>query len=182
MADLQNSKLLSMILEKAKAFGEEYSCKGTPRDYIMVAAIQLLNNPDSEAANQNEREKALAVIKRYSAERSGLQAVLESWRNREAGTIEVILVLKCKTEAASTARSENLSEVPADLFLSRLVRDETKLMAGLHAQEDRPAEEKPEPTKIMEKSEDTPPHPAETGKPAGKPAPESISGIVEEAG
>lgn len=179
MANLQNSKLLSMILEKAKELGQEYSCKGLPRDYIMVAAIQLLNDPNCEAEDPNEREKALAVIKRYSADHSELQAILESWRNKEAGTIEVIMISKLKNESASAAKSENLSEIPADLFLSRLVKDETKLMAGLHAQDEQPEEKEPEPMKSAGKREENPPRSGEAEKPAEKPAPESLSSIVE---
>ena len=90
MAELHNSKLLSMILEQAEALGREYECKGTPRDFIVIAAIRLLSR-ETEGVDTAEREKALALVSRYSRDDAKLSHVLESWRGKETSMTEKIV-------------------------------------------------------------------------------------------
>ena len=132
MAELQYSKLLSMILEKAESLSREYGCKGVTRDYIVVAAIQLLSR-DTEGIDAEERKNALALISRYSTDTAKLASVLEGWRNKEPGMTEKIMVSRHKGEASSSAKEKGLQEVPADLFLKILTQNETSGMTALHA-------------------------------------------------
>ena len=98
MAELHNSKLLSMILEQAEALGREYECKGTPRDFIVIAAIRLLSR-ETEGVDTAEREKALALVSRYSKDDAKLSHVLESWRGKETS------MLKTKRKPRACRRS-----------------------------------------------------------------------------
>ena len=142
MAELQYSKLLSMILEKAEALSREYECKGMTRDYIVVAAIQLLSR-DTDGIDAEEKRNALELVSRYSTDSSKLSAVLEGWRGKAPSMTEKIMVSKHKGEASSAAKEKGLQEVPADLFLKILTANETSGMAALHA--DKPMSVPPKP-------------------------------------
>ena len=137
MAELHNSKLLSMILEQAEALGREYECKGTPRDFIVIAAIRLLSR-ETEGVDTAEREKALALVSRYSKDDAKLSHVLESWRGKETSMTEKIVYNRHKTQAENKAKAQGLSEVTADLLLALLTESETPGMSSLHAGETIP--------------------------------------------
>ena len=161
MQEIQYSRLLSMILDKAESLCQEYSCNGITRDYIIVAAIQLLTHEDpSESPVSDEKQKALSIIKRYSTDELKLSTVLETWRNKEASFIEKIMISKYKGEAANSAKAASLSEVTADLFLAKLIESETGAMIALHTSdnqtvEDQTSKEKKQVTQSMTKIEPT---------------------------
>ena len=163
MGDLHYSKLLSMILEKAESLSREYGCKGVTRDYIVVAAIQLLSR-DTEGIDEDEKQKALAMISRYSSDDSKLVSVLEGWRDREPTMTEKIMVTRHKGEATSSAKEKGLQEIPADLFLQILVKNETSGMAALH-------DGTPAPAPSAEPPKAAAPSPAAGTASAAPPAP-----------
>ena len=130
MAELQYSKLLTMILEKAESLGREYGCKGATRDFIVVAAVQILSHgPDGVPAD--EARKARDAVSRYSSDSGKLASAMESWRGREPSMTERIMMTRYKGEAVSRAKQQNLPEVTADLFLQVLTESETAGMASL---------------------------------------------------
>ena len=142
MQEIQYSRLLSMILDKAESLCQEYSCNGITRDYIIVAAIQLLTHEDPlESPASDEKQKALSIIKRYSTDELKLSTVLETWRNKEASFIEKIMISKYKGEAANSAKAASLSEVTADLFLAKLIESETGAMIALHTSDNQKVED-----------------------------------------
>ena len=137
MAELQNSKLLSMILAKAESLSRDYSCKGTPRDFIVVAAIRLLSQP-VDGADSEEREKALAVVSRYTRDDAALVSVLESWRGKETSMTEKIVYSRFLREAEDKAKAKSRSEITADILLEVLTASETTGMSALREGEPIP--------------------------------------------
>ena len=166
MADLQNSKLLTMILEAADSLSHEYGCKNTPRDFIIVAAIRLLSRP-AEGVDAGEREKALAVVSRYTTEDTALRGMLESWRGKEISFIEKTVYSRHVKQAEDKAKKLSQDVITADLLLEALTESETPGMASLHAGKTVPA---------MDQSgkpiHDTPPAAVESGTSGSEPAKE----------
>ena len=138
MAELQKSKLLSMILEKADALSSEYGCKGTPRDMILVAAIQVLST-ETEGIDAEERKKALDTVSRYTKDSARLAEALEGLRNKETSMTEKLVIIRHKSQAESKAKSDGKTELTADIFLGVLTESETPGMSALHDGDSIPA-------------------------------------------
>ncbi len=146
MPNLQNSALLSRILEKAENLCRENECRGLSRDYIIVAAISVLDQsavPAEKEEGFDEFKNARELLSGLSRDGKLLQEVLEKRRQKEVPANEKILLTAVVNPAAQrSAREANLTLMPADLYLKAILQSEIPAIASLRKQPAASAQKK----------------------------------------
>ena len=79
MRELPYSAFLKSILDRAAAFCDENMCSGITRDYIIVAALTILREADTEkpqTAEEEEYQETIRLLQSFDREQAKLNSVL----------------------------------------------------------------------------------------------------------
>ena len=185
MSEIHSSELLNQILERADSLCRDNRCSGLNRDYILVAAMAVLDECGSAASETSEEIRdAQKLLAAFSRDESLIRSVLDQWHEKKVPITESMILSVQKGKALNLARSAGRSILTADLYLSAVLGDRTPSMAALTGDARSSAAdislasgacspaEAEEPAVPEEKPASAP---ADAGKPAG------ISAMVQQA-
>ena len=92
MAEIKNSLLLTKIMERAEKLSRENNCGGLTRDYIVVAAIAVLDETPADRGEEYERTRQL--LAGFSRDGDLVDDVLGKWRSGDTANEMILLVMK----------------------------------------------------------------------------------------
>ncbi len=132
MSAIHNSPLLDAILNRAEELCKSNSCSGLTRDYIIVAAIAVLEEKDgSEGSQDDEFQKAKSLLAELSHEKSLLDSVLEKWNSKKVPMTESMILSTKKGKSLNTAMLASKTQLTADIYLAELLHEDTPAIAFL---------------------------------------------------
>lgn len=159
MAELKNSLLLDRIFRKAESLAEANGCVGLSREYMLAAALDVLQDDKAagELTGEDQVEYTVAralLMPRIKAD-NPVERLLSVWRGKPISLSERMMIVNTNNQARTTAFAAGSAHVRADQYLSVLLScDNAAIKEILGAAEKRPA----------------PAAPAETPRPAAAPA------------
>ena len=132
MKDIQNSALLNAIMERARNLSEEKKCSGLTRDYIIVAAISVLDE-QNDAAHQADEEyiRTRKLFADFSREASLISGILETWSGKTIPYTEALILTTKKGKSLNIARLTDKDQLTADIYLSEILQDNTAAIESL---------------------------------------------------
>lgn len=149
MAEIKYSVLLTSIMQHAQRLCAERECSDLTRDYIIVAAINILDSiTPSDSITQDEVTEARALLEKFTRDESRLNSTLEKWQQKTVPVAERITLLAQREKALRAARSLNKTSLPATFLLKEILKEESDAMKNLHT----PLDESPSITSVSKKT------------------------------
>ena len=146
MKELNYSPLLTEIMNRADRLSRENRCSTLTRDYIVVAALELLTDPAGlprEQQTGDEFREAKILLTHLRHDPASLRKVLDKWKDAQVPMTEKLMLSVRKSTAVNEALAADKNELPADVFLKVLLQEETDGIKMIHVQEDSPRKEDP---------------------------------------
>ena len=133
MDNLKNSSLLNEILQQAEILINENHCSGLSRDYIVIAAIRVIDQKEKDGSSEpsEEYKETLQLLRQYSRDPEALNEVLKNWQGKDIPTNEKVILSLNKSRAIETAKALMRSELTADFFLKEILKQESDAVRRL---------------------------------------------------
>lgn len=125
MNDIQNSDLLNRIMDRAELLRKENECSSLTRDYIIVAAIMVMDEGMSHDQDAEEFDKAKELLSGFTREKKTLNNVLEKWKKKEISYTEKMILSTKKGKSVHLAKLLDKKQLTADIYLAELLKDTT---------------------------------------------------------
>lgn len=196
MSEIQNSALLDSIMQRAARLTEENGCSGLTRDFIIIAAIAVLDEQEASGSRSDEEYlRTKELLSGFSRDAALISSVLEAWNHKDIPYTEKMILSTKRGKSLNTAKLTEKTQLTADIYLSEILQDNTLAVKSLRkdqpaAQEAPPAwvsalssprEQNPEQEKSPDSGkEDDGPNQSEAAGNGGETAP-SMSGIIQTA-
>lgn len=131
MEMIKNSPLLDRIYDKARALCEENRCRGLTRDYIVIAAVMVLNEDETDALGDEEHRNTRRLLDREPLDERGLNLLLEKWKGISIPLSEAMMLTTQMGKAVRTAQEMKRTRLTADLLLEEILREGTPAIRSL---------------------------------------------------
>ena len=90
MSEIHSSELLNQILERADSLCRDNRCSGLNRDYILIAAMAVLDECGSAASETSEEIRdAQKLLAAFSRDESLIRSVLDQWHEKKVPITEL---------------------------------------------------------------------------------------------
>lgn len=149
MAVLKRSELLEKLLRQAETLAKENECSTATRDHIIAAAIRYVQSSGADG-EPGENDQLKKVVSQALGTGISADALLSHWRGKTVPSMERTLLVLLKNKVADAAEKQSLPTIPADLFLSMLIKESTAALRTLTGGE-KPAK----PPDVSEPGPDT---------------------------
>lgn len=134
MEEMKYSSLLDTIMARAQFLCAERECSSVTRDYVFVAALNILDSItelDAAIYDSDDIEKTRALLQQYTKDRNRQNKVLEKWEKIEIPNIETMMLIIIKSRANKRTLLLNKNQIPANVFLSEILKEATPAIKEL---------------------------------------------------
>lgn len=139
MADIRNSALLDRIMEHAENLRRENDCSALTRDYIIIAAISVLDKAGPSDRGTEEYDKTRTLLANLSRQEDLLKKVLDKWHGKTIPSSEGMILATKRGKSLNTARLTDKKQLTADVFLGEILKDATTAVVELSGDVRKPA-------------------------------------------
>ena len=144
MEEIRNSALLDQIMKCAYELCKKNECSGLTREYIVIAAMTVLDAAKTPDQDAEEYSKTKELLSNLSREEGLIRGVIQAWQKKSIPSKEGILLSAARGNSISAARRSSRKEVTADLYLAEILKNTTPGIAALQ-QKQPDAENQPAP-------------------------------------
>lgn len=142
MSDLKNSLLLERIFQKAEALAQDNGCVGLSREYVMAAALDVLQDTRiaAELSGEDQVEYAVAralLMPKVKAQ-NPVEQLLQVWRGKQISLSERIMIISTKNQARMNASASGSAKVRADQYLSVLLQSDNVAIKSILEPDGKP--------------------------------------------
>ncbi len=113
MAEIKNSVLLNSILNCTDGLCEENGCSSQTADYIIAAALSVMEAPESEAYDEDELLRTKDLLSRFDYTSEKKDELIQRWAGKTIPLNDKIALAAKKKSAEEQVKKENRTEITA---------------------------------------------------------------------
>ena len=118
-------------MDRAEALCKEKECSSLTRDYIIIAAISVMDECVSSEQDADEYAKTKELLSIFTRDKKPIENVLEKWHKKEIPYTEKMILSTKKGKSLHLAKLLERKQLTADIFLAEILKDSTPAITEL---------------------------------------------------